>query len=170
MFDQDVAAYLALVGEIGQLENTIIVICSDNGWQMPRGLANLYDFGLRIPLIISWPGHFKEGRQVSDFVSLNDFAPTFLELVGMEAPGNYGPEYKEAFDSIYPDLAAEYGALYKESFFEGIMGEGDGPAEVQPYMQPDGIHPNAKGVAVIVEDFGPDVLELIDRIEAGAGS
>ncbi len=53
---------------------------------MPRGLANLYNFGTRIPLIISWPGHFKEGRSVDDFVLMNDFAPTFLELAGAPVP------------------------------------------------------------------------------------
>jgi len=86
MFDKEVSSYLALIGEMGQLENTIVVICSDNGWQMPRGLANLYDAGSKIPLIISWPNHYKGGRKITDFVSLNDFAPTFLELAGIEIP------------------------------------------------------------------------------------
>lgn len=85
-FDKEVASYLSLLGEMGQLDNTIIVICSDNGWQMPRGLANLYDAGTKIPLIISWPGHYKGDRKITDFVSLNDFAPTFLEIVGLEPP------------------------------------------------------------------------------------
>lgn len=86
LFDREVSSYMSLVGEMGQLENTIIIICSDNGWQMPRGLANLYDFGTKIPLIISWPDHFIGDRQIEDFVSLNDFAPTFLELVGIDVP------------------------------------------------------------------------------------
>ncbi len=85
-FDRDVASYLQLLKEMGQLENTLIIVCSDNGWQMPRGLANLYDFGTRIPLIISMPGRYKEGRVIDDFVSLNDFAPTFLELAGIPIP------------------------------------------------------------------------------------
>jgi len=85
-FDREVGSYLALVGEMGQLENTIVIIVSDNGWQMPRGLANLYDAGTKIPLIISWPDHFKGSREIEDFVSLNDFAPTFLELAGIEIP------------------------------------------------------------------------------------
>ena len=85
-FDKDVASYLALVKEMGELDNTIVIVCSDNGWQMPRGLANLYDFGTKIPLIISWPNHFKGNRTVDDFVSLNDFAPTLLELAGIAIP------------------------------------------------------------------------------------
>ncbi|WP_258103493.1 sulfatase [Marinoscillum sp. MHG1-6] len=86
LFDREVASYIALIEEMGQLENTIIIVCSDNGWQMPRGLANLYDFGTKIPLIISWPEHFPGNREVEDFVTLNDFAPTFLELAGVEIP------------------------------------------------------------------------------------
>lgn len=85
-FDEEVASYIELLEEMGQLDNTLIVVCSDNGWQMPRGLANLYDFGTRIPLIISMPERFKGGRVVDDFVSLNDLAPTFLELAGIPVP------------------------------------------------------------------------------------
>jgi acyl-CoA thioesterase-1 len=83
-------------------------------------------------------------------------------LVGMKAPGNYGPEYKQDFDSLYPELAEEYGALYAESFFEGL-GTAD-PAKARIHFQDDGIHPNAKGVKKIVEGLGPKVLELIERV------
>ena len=86
-FDGEVAGFLELLSEVGQLKNTVIIVCSDNGWQMPRGLANLYDFGTKVPLIISHPGVLPEGRVVDDFVSLNDFAPTILELAGLPRPG-----------------------------------------------------------------------------------
>ncbi|NME66803.1 sulfatase family protein [Flammeovirga aprica] len=85
-FDEEVASYMSLIGEMGQAENTIVIVCSDNGWQMPRGLANLYEFGTKVPLIIHWPEHFKGGREIEDFVTLNDFAPTFLELAGLPIP------------------------------------------------------------------------------------
>lgn len=81
-------------------------------------------------------------------------------LVGMQAPGNYGPDYKAAFDALYPELAEQYGTLYAESFFAGIAGRGD----ITGYMQYDGIHPNAEGVALIVEDLGPKVEALIARL------
>lgn len=88
-------------------------------------------------------------------------------LVGMEAPGNYGPAYKEQFDAIYPELAQSFGSLYLDSFFAGLR-EGEDlpdPAVLQPFFQSDGIHPNATGVARIVEGIGPKVLELIARAE-----
>ncbi len=81
-------------------------------------------------------------------------------LIGMQAPGNYGPDYKQAFDTIYPDLAEQFDVLYAESFFDGLASGGD-PKAVSQYMQPDGIHPNAQGVARIVEALGPSVLELV---------
>ena len=85
-------------------------------------------------------------------------------LVGMEAPGNYGPEYKAAFDAIYPELAAEYDSLYLQSFFAGLQQEGVMPdlASLRPFMQADGVHPNAEGVARIVQGIGPSVLALIE--------
>jgi N-sulfoglucosamine sulfohydrolase len=85
-FDSDVGKILETLKQIGEYGNTVILICSDNGWQMPRGLANLYDFGTRIPLIISWQENFPVGRVVDDFVNLNDLAPTFLELAELEIP------------------------------------------------------------------------------------
>lgn len=84
-------------------------------------------------------------------------------LVGMQAPGNYGADYKLAFDAIYPDLARQYGTIYAASFFEGLQADGD-PDVVKTYMQPDGIHPNAGGVTQIVASLGPAVLELIAAI------
>ncbi|MDH5604605.1 MAG: sulfatase, partial [Cyclobacteriaceae bacterium] len=87
-FDNEVKEAIAILQGINQLSNTVIIICGDNGWMMPRGLANLYDFGTRVPLIISWPEGFNSGRVVSDFVSLNDVAPTILELAGLAVPKN----------------------------------------------------------------------------------
>ena len=81
-------------------------------------------------------------------------------LAGMRASGNLGVEYQAAFDSIYPTLAAEYGALLHPFLLDGVA--------LEPSLnQPDGIHPNAKGVLVIVEGIGPLVLELLKRAQAG---
>lgn len=85
-------------------------------------------------------------------------------LVAMQAPGNYGPDYKAAFDAIYPELAAQYGALLAPGFFAPLMDGGADPAALGGYMQPDGIHPNAEGVARIVQGLGPQVVALLDRV------
>lgn len=93
-------------------------------------------------------------------LSAADASKVEVLLIGMEAPGNYGPDYKQRFDTIYPDLAQKFDALYVESFFTGLTADGD-PAEARKYMQSDGIHPNAKGVSLIVEALGPDILALV---------
>ncbi len=89
-------------------------------------------------------------------------------LVGIQAPGNYGPDYKAQFDAIYPELAEAYDSLYLESFFAGLS-EGDempDPAALRSFFQGDGIHPNAEGVARIVARMGPEVLALVAEARA----
>jgi len=88
MFDREIGEIMAQLKQSGQLENTVIVVCSDNGWQMPRGLGNLYDFGTHIPLIISWPDKFKSNVVADKLVTLDDLAPTFLDLAHIKVPSN----------------------------------------------------------------------------------
>lgn len=70
--------------ESGLLDNTIVVHTSDNGWQMPHGLAHCYDAGTHVPLAIRWPGKVQPGSINSAFVSLTDLAPTFMDLAGLK--------------------------------------------------------------------------------------
>ena len=89
-------------------------------------------------------------------------------LVAMAAPGNYGPEFKAAFDAMYPELAAQYGAVLAEDFFAGLRAAGADPADpasLAAFMQADGIHPNPEGVRLIVEGLGPKVEDLLARAE-----
>ncbi len=86
-------------------------------------------------------------------------------IVPMSAPGNYGPDYKASFDAVYPDLAAEHGALLAPPFLQPILSLPDRSQALADYVQADGLHPNAKGVALIVETLGPEVLTLLERIE-----
>lgn len=83
-------------------------------------------------------------------------------LVALRAPGNWGPDYKTAFDAIYPDLAAEHGAQFTENFFAPLVDQTTRNLATN-LMQPDGIHPNAAGVAKVVQTIGPEVLQLLDR-------
>ena len=81
-------------------------------------------------------------------------------LVGMQAPGNYGPEYKADFDAIWPEMASKYNVLMVDSFFVGL-GDTD-PAKLADLFQSDGIHPNKDGVTRIVEGLGPSVLMMLE--------
>ncbi|MFC7705819.1 arylesterase [Plastorhodobacter daqingensis] len=89
-------------------------------------------------------------------------------LVGLPAPGNYGPEFRRAFDAMYPELAAEFGALHAPNIFQPMMDKADAGESFADLMQGDHIHPNARGVELIVEALGPRVLELLDRAEGTA--
>ncbi len=86
-------------------------------------------------------------------------------LVGMDAPPNYGPDYEAAFEAMYPELAADYGAEFHANFLGALAAVEDREVVLQRYMQPDRIHPNAAGVALIVEDLGPAVQGLLRRVE-----
>ena len=84
--DREAADAIAALEKAGELENTVVIYTSDNGWQMPRGLANCYDAGSRVPLAIRWGGRLQAGRRVDAFVNVADLGPTFLELAGLVPP------------------------------------------------------------------------------------
>lgn len=86
-------------------------------------------------------------------------------LVPMQAPGNFGADYKAAFDAIYPDLAAETGAMIGPPFFAPLLSGGSDPAAMGAVMQDDGIHPNAAGVKIIVNALGPQVISLLAQVK-----
>ncbi|MGL4324718.1 MAG: arylesterase [Beijerinckiaceae bacterium] len=75
-------------------------------------------------------------------------------LAGMKAPPNMGADYAAKFDAIYPELAAQYGATLYPFFLDGIVAD--------PKLNlPDGIHPTADGVRVIVERILPAVEKFL---------
>lgn len=86
-------------------------------------------------------------------------------LVGLEATGNYGADYKAAFDAMYPDLAEAYDTLYAENFLGPLAEDGD-PESARRFLQSDGIHPTGEGVARIVEALGPKVRDLAEAARA----
>jgi acyl-CoA thioesterase-1 len=80
-------------------------------------------------------------------------------LCGMLAPRNLGPDYTNAFDLIYPDLAKTNGLLLYPFFLDGIAADAK-------LNQNDGLHPTTAGVAKIVEGILPKVEELVARVRA----
>ena len=80
-------------------------------------------------------------------------------LAGMEAPRNLGKEYVAAFGAIYPDLAARYDLILYPFFLDGV-------ALDDHLTLNDGMHPNAEGVARIVDGILPKVEELLAQVAA----
>ncbi len=85
-FDKQLQKILNSLKESGELENTIVVVTSDNGMPFPRIKGQEYEYSNHLPLAIMWPKGIKNpGREVDDYVNFIDFAPTFLELAQLSA-------------------------------------------------------------------------------------
>ncbi len=82
-FDKHLGRIIQQLQEAGELDNTLIVVTSDNGMPFPRAKANAYEYGIHMPLAIRWGDRVKGNRTVTDLVSLIDLAPTFLEAAGV---------------------------------------------------------------------------------------
>jgi acyl-CoA thioesterase-1 len=80
-------------------------------------------------------------------------------LAGMEAPRNLGKEYVDQFRALYADLAIQYDLILYPFFLDGV-------ALDDKYLLGDGLHPNAEGVARIVEGILPKVEELLAKTKA----
>jgi arylsulfatase A len=144
--DDTVGRLLAKLDALGLADNTIVVFTSDNGglhvpegphakitYNSPyrAGKGFVYEGGLRIPLIVRWPGHIPAGRVVRDAVINTDWLPTLLDLLGRPIPAG--------LDGVsFSGLLTGKGPLAARSFFwhfphytnqgsrpSGAMREGD---------------------------------------------
>jgi acyl-CoA thioesterase-1 len=77
-----------------------------------------------------------------------------LLLTGMVAPPNWGEDYRREFDRIYPELAQAHGVALYPFLLDGVVMDAR-------LNQPDGLHPNERGVAVLVDHIAPLVARLI---------
>lgn len=79
-------------------------------------------------------------------------------LTGMYAPPNFGRDYERKFKAVYPALAAKHGVAFYPFFLDRV-------AAVAELNQPDGIHPNERGVGVIVDLIAPYVVRLLNALK-----
>ncbi len=79
-------------------------------------------------------------------------------LTGMYAPPNFGRDYERKFKAVYPALAAKHGVAFYPFFLDRV-------AAVAALNQPDGIHPNERGVGVIVDLIAPYVVRLLNALK-----
>jgi arylsulfatase len=96
LIDEQVGRMLDALERTGQLDDTIVIFMSDHGELLgDHGVylkgAHFYEPSIRVPLIVSYPGHIPENRRIADFVELVDLAPTLLEAAGLpKHPGMQG--------------------------------------------------------------------------------
>lgn len=95
-FDKELGNILQVLEEQGELDNTVIVYTSDNGMAFPRAKSNNYEYGTRVPFAVRWGEAITGHQDVTDFISLTDIAPTFLDLAGITPPSEMtGQSFRE---------------------------------------------------------------------------
>jgi N-sulfoglucosamine sulfohydrolase len=82
-FDVNLVKIIEILEEIGELENTLIIVTSDNGLPFSRAKGNAYDAGVKVPMAICWGDRIKGGQVIEDLISHVDLAPTMLEAAGL---------------------------------------------------------------------------------------
>ena len=85
-FDRHLARMLSTLESNGELDNTIVVVTSDNGMPFTRTKTTVYDSGVRMPTAVRWGNGCPSGRRVDDIVGHIDFAATFLDAAGVDIP------------------------------------------------------------------------------------
>ncbi|MEX2264280.1 MAG: sulfatase [Bryobacteraceae bacterium] len=85
-FDQHLGRVLKKLEEIGELDNTFVLVTSDHGMPFPRVKGQIYEHGFHVPLAVRWGKNIQPGRVIDDFINVRDFAPTFLEVATRRRP------------------------------------------------------------------------------------
>ncbi|MEZ5324378.1 MAG: sulfatase [Verrucomicrobiales bacterium] len=85
-FDSDFGKILDLLEQTGELDNTLIIVTSDNGMAFPRAKANCFEFGIHVPLAIRWGKRVPSGRTINDLVGFTDITATIYEATGTTPP------------------------------------------------------------------------------------
>lgn len=105
MYYSDLTALDQEVGRIYELarkrfgDNFIFIFSSDHGAQWPFGKWNLYDAGIKVPLVMVWPGHIRPETRTNAMVSWIDIFPTLLDLTGSKMPSEVdGKSFKKVLD------------------------------------------------------------------------
>ncbi|MFT5105288.1 MAG: arylsulfatase A-like enzyme [Pseudoalteromonas tetraodonis] len=132
--DADVGRILALLGELELEEQTIVFFCSDNGaaerWDgrfnssgpLRGRKRDMYEGGLRVPMVVRWPGKIKPGSSSDVVWGFADVMPTLAELGGAKLPSQKldgGSVVPTLLGNTQPDLSDRF--LYWEFFERGFQ-------------------------------------------------
>lgn len=107
-FDRHLGMIVEQLDAIGELDNTLIIVTSDNGMAFPRAKANMYEYGFHEPLAVRWGNQVPGGRVVDDVVTFVDLTATILEAAGAEHPN---PDLPLAGKSIMNILNSDKSGL-----------------------------------------------------------
>jgi N-acetylgalactosamine-6-sulfatase len=108
--DAQIGRVLATLDKLGLRDRTLVIFSSDNGAAKGRGGSNgalrawkwwIYEGGIRVPLIVRWPGRVPHGRtDEASVLSIVDFMPTFCRLAGASMPDDYQPDGVDITDAL----------------------------------------------------------------------
>ena len=90
-FDAHLGRMLKLLEEAGELDNTLVIVTSDNGMPFPRAKGNTYEYGFHVPLAVRWGARARGGRSVDDLIGFVDLSATILDAAGVQHPSNKYP-------------------------------------------------------------------------------
>ena len=131
-------------------------------WSVPKGTqAVILEFGANDAFRGVTPEIAK--KNLDEIINRLKARNIDVLLAGMYAPRNLGQDYVSAFDPIYPDLAKKHGLILVPFFLDGVAG-------VRTLNLPDGLHPTAEGVDIIVKKLLPSVEALIQRVQTRKAS
>jgi uncharacterized sulfatase len=99
-FDQHLGQMLAALEKAGRLDNTLVIVTSDNGMAFPRAKANVYEYGVHMPLAIMWPARMPGGRVIDDLIGFVDVTATILDVAGATQPAKAYPLSGRSFKDI----------------------------------------------------------------------
>jgi N-sulfoglucosamine sulfohydrolase len=106
-FDLHLEKIIKLLEERGELDNTIIIVTSDNGMAFPSSKALCYEYGIHVPLAISWGDKIKGGRVMDDLVGLIDIYPTLFEILNLPLPLTNPVAGKSMASLLFSDKAGK---------------------------------------------------------------
>ncbi len=149
-FDTQLGQMLKILEEMGELDNTIVVVTSDNGMPWSRAKANIYEYGVHMPLAIRWGRQAPAQREVTDLVSLADLAPTFLEGAGLAIPKGVSGK------SLVSILESGESGLVDETRTHVVFGQ----ERHTPYVRENDVGYPSRGIRtheyLYIRNFKPD--------------
>ena len=149
-FDTQLTQMLKILEEMGELDNTIVVVTSDNGMPWTRAKANIYEYGVHMPLAIRWGRQAPAQREVTDLVSLADLAPTFLEGAGLAIPEGVSG------NSLVSILKSDESGLVDETRTHVVFGQ----ERHTPYVRENDVGYPSRGIRtheyLYIRNFKPD--------------
>lgn len=102
-------------------------------------------------------------KNIREIIQVLREKEVIVVFAGMKMVWNLGPAYTLAFNDIYPKIAEEFDLIFMPFFLEGV-------ATVRELNIEDGLHPNARGYELIVNNLYPHVLEAIEQFEERRGN